>query len=285
MDNLDRLSDDELRRRLLQYGFPNYPVTSTSRKLLIKKLRNYIDGQKTKLKRETSYATRYSSDEETSDKDLKNRRGRSTMTTTSSKNVQHKMLPPQTTASRATVPSISPKISSPTLAKRSTISTFSVPSSSYNYDNNVQQIPIQNNNLVHISPPIVSTNDSDDDSDYYAPINEKRNSPSSTQPPSVTLMARLTANPNNPYEYSPPTKFRNSYTFNNSNDENDYLHNNNNYSSSSKFQSAAPLTVSGLHKRETNATNGHKAKATPYMSEFTKRLLSFRGTTTESRKS
>lgn len=64
MDNLDQLSDDELRRRLLQFGFPNLPVTSTTRKILIKKLRNYMDTERTKLRRETTHATRYSSDED-----------------------------------------------------------------------------------------------------------------------------------------------------------------------------------------------------------------------------
>lgn len=64
MDNLDQLSDDELRRRLLQFGFPNLPVTSTTRRILIKKLRNYMDTERSKLRRETTHATRYSSDEE-----------------------------------------------------------------------------------------------------------------------------------------------------------------------------------------------------------------------------
>lgn len=64
MDNLDQLSDDELRRRLLQFGFPNLPVTSTTRKILIKKLRNYMDTERSKLRRETTHATRYSSDED-----------------------------------------------------------------------------------------------------------------------------------------------------------------------------------------------------------------------------
>lgn len=66
MEDLNALSNDELRYRLMQFGFPNLPVTSTTRKVLIKKLRNHLENEKSKLKRNTSYATRYSSDEDLS---------------------------------------------------------------------------------------------------------------------------------------------------------------------------------------------------------------------------
>lgn len=69
MDELNSLSNEELKYRLTQFGFPNLPVTSTTRKVLIKKLRNHMDNEKSKLKRETSYVTRYSSDEDQSDVD------------------------------------------------------------------------------------------------------------------------------------------------------------------------------------------------------------------------
>ncbi|XP_050076187.1 uncharacterized protein LOC126563584 [Anopheles maculipalpis] len=75
MDNLDQLADDELRLRLVQYGFPNLPVTSTTRKILIKKLRHHIDSENQKLRRESSKAARYSSGEESDGND-----GRKTMT-------------------------------------------------------------------------------------------------------------------------------------------------------------------------------------------------------------
>lgn len=78
MDNLEQVSDDELRRRLLQYGLPNLPVTSTTRKILIKKLRLIMDSEKTKLRRETATATRYSSDEE-SDNGQRSRPTRATL--------------------------------------------------------------------------------------------------------------------------------------------------------------------------------------------------------------
>lgn len=69
MEDLNSLSNEELKYRLTQFGFANLPVTSTTRKVLIKKLRNHMDNEKSKLRRETSYATRYSSDEDQSDAD------------------------------------------------------------------------------------------------------------------------------------------------------------------------------------------------------------------------
>lgn len=64
MDNLEELTNDALRLRLLEYGFANMPVTSTTRKVLIKKLRNAVDLNQTKTRRETISVTKYSSAEE-----------------------------------------------------------------------------------------------------------------------------------------------------------------------------------------------------------------------------
>lgn len=71
MDNLELLSDDELRRRLLQYGFANLPITETTRKTLIKKLRNHLAKANNSLRKTTSLATRYSSGEESDNYDGK----------------------------------------------------------------------------------------------------------------------------------------------------------------------------------------------------------------------
>lgn len=71
MDHLNSLSDDELRQRLRQHGFPNLPITSTTRKVLIKKLRNHLNNEQAKLKHATSFVTRYSSDEDASDQETK----------------------------------------------------------------------------------------------------------------------------------------------------------------------------------------------------------------------
>lgn len=73
MDNLESLSDEELRLRLLQYGFPNLPVTSSTRRILIKKLRNCITKERGKVRNDTSLATSFSSEEE-SDTDSSRKR-------------------------------------------------------------------------------------------------------------------------------------------------------------------------------------------------------------------
>lgn len=75
MDYLELLSDEQLRLRLLEYGFPNMPVTQTTRKTLIKKLRNCMANQQGKLKSDTKMVTSFSSEEE-SDNDSPRRGGR-----------------------------------------------------------------------------------------------------------------------------------------------------------------------------------------------------------------
>lgn len=64
MENFELLSDDQLRVRLQQYGFANLPVTDTTRKVLVKKLRLAVEGQNTKTRRETVAVSKFSSDEE-----------------------------------------------------------------------------------------------------------------------------------------------------------------------------------------------------------------------------
>lgn len=66
MEDLNELSNEELQYRLTQFGFATLPVTASTRQVLVKKLRKCIEGEKTKLRRNTEYATRYSSDEDVS---------------------------------------------------------------------------------------------------------------------------------------------------------------------------------------------------------------------------
>lgn len=88
MEGLNELSNEELQYRLAQFGVPNIPVTSTTRKILVKRLRNLIESEKSKLRRDTEYATRYSSDEDVTStaNDTKTKaskgRSRSTISTT-----------------------------------------------------------------------------------------------------------------------------------------------------------------------------------------------------------
>lgn len=74
MDALDSLTDAQLRQRCAEYGFPNVPVTKTTRLLLIKKIRNFLKEEKTKRRRQTSFVTTYSSDEDAEPKTPNTRR-------------------------------------------------------------------------------------------------------------------------------------------------------------------------------------------------------------------
>ncbi|XP_058835001.1 otefin [Topomyia yanbarensis] len=64
MDNLDDLSNEQLRLKLMEYGLANMPVTQTTRKVLIKKLKNHLDSANTKVRRDTVHIVKYSSDED-----------------------------------------------------------------------------------------------------------------------------------------------------------------------------------------------------------------------------
>ncbi|XP_055700653.1 otefin [Phlebotomus papatasi] len=63
-DNLESLTNDELHRRMLELGLPKMPVTDTTRKVLIKRIRNHVSEAKAKTRRETIAVVKYSSDEE-----------------------------------------------------------------------------------------------------------------------------------------------------------------------------------------------------------------------------
>lgn len=64
MGDIDTLSNEELRVELLKYGFANIPVTSTTRKVLVKKLKNHLESEKSKSRRDTFHVTKYSSEED-----------------------------------------------------------------------------------------------------------------------------------------------------------------------------------------------------------------------------
>ncbi|XP_041970886.1 inner nuclear membrane protein Man1-like [Aricia agestis] len=99
-DRVDSMSDAELRTKLAEHGFPIMPVTASTRKLLVKKLKMVLDSKKprnsvdSKVENRRSLA-RYSSGEEsdldtTAAKEKRNRRA-----TTGGA-----MLPPVTTKAR-----------------------------------------------------------------------------------------------------------------------------------------------------------------------------------------
>lgn len=183
MEDLNQLSNEDLKYRLTQFGFPNLPVTSTTRKVLIKKLRNHLENEKSKLKRDTSYATRYSSDEEHSDADT------TTTTTTTTTRKRGAAL------SRATLPSHTqsgsnrpidvnitmppPSTNSPGLGlsattKRTTTTNWepSIRSSQYSLPPYSGSSPSKQKDLIYISPLIQSPerngSESDEESDTNA---------------------------------------------------------------------------------------------------------------------
>lgn len=63
-DDLSSLTNDQLRSRLLQLGLGNMPVTSSTRTVLLNKLRKTIEGQKTASRRETMHVTKLPTEDE-----------------------------------------------------------------------------------------------------------------------------------------------------------------------------------------------------------------------------
>lgn len=194
MDNLDLLTDDELRHRLIQYGFQNLPITSNTRKLLIKKLRNHMENEKGKLRRETSFATRYSSGEE-SDGDKRSaksgRRSTAAGAVTSSSGTRSTMPPPAARpASRRNTTTISTTSSSPLRNNNNSSSSAS---------HNKSISPGSNRSSVYISPVII--NDSEEE-DYSGGL-RTTSRVFGNQSPSVSTLFRRTTTAG---AYSTPTR-------------------------------------------------------------------------------
>lgn len=105
MDNFDDLSNEQLHLRLLEYGMANMPVTTTTRNVLIKRLRHVI-GTASKTRRETVHVTQFSSDESESEIEAKKTKTvarRATMAPSKAST------PPRTTRASATPPPVLPK--------------------------------------------------------------------------------------------------------------------------------------------------------------------------------
>uniref|UniRef100_A0AAG5DBR5 LEM domain-containing protein n=1 Tax=Anopheles atroparvus TaxID=41427 RepID=A0AAG5DBR5_ANOAO len=105
-ENYEDMSNDQLRLKLLEYGFINMPVTSTTRKVLIKKLRHHISDSAAKVRRDTIHVTKYSSDEDTEP----------LATSSASKKLHTKKEP---TNRRATIGGVSAKLPKPTSSQES----------------------------------------------------------------------------------------------------------------------------------------------------------------------
>lgn len=176
MEDLNQLSNEELKYRLTQFGFANLPVTSTTRKVLIKKLRNQMENEKSKLKRETSYATRYSSDEDHSDADtttssVRKRTAPLSRSTISTTTPTSSILSNRTNDGNLTMP---PPLTNPLSATKRTTTTTTTnwdsPSRNTQYSSQYGgSSPSKPKDLIYISPLIQSAdrngNESDEESD------------------------------------------------------------------------------------------------------------------------
>ncbi|XP_062549536.1 otefin-like [Armigeres subalbatus] len=65
MENFDDFSNDQLRLKMQEYGMPNIPITATTRKAVVKKLKNYVENANSKSRRDTIHVTKFSSDDDT----------------------------------------------------------------------------------------------------------------------------------------------------------------------------------------------------------------------------
>ncbi|XP_062553661.1 inner nuclear membrane protein Man1 [Armigeres subalbatus] len=263
MDNLDVLTDDELRHRLMQYGFQNLPITSNTRKLLIKKLRNHMENEKGKLRRDTNFATRYSSGEE-SDGEKRSTKSAGRRTTTAASASRSTMPPPamRPTSRRATTSS----------SISSTISRNSSPLTNNNNNNSTSHnksiSPGSSRSAVYISPVII--NDSEEE-DYSGSL-RTTNRVLGTQSPSASALFRRTTTAS---AYSTPTRPATAAAIS-------PLSTTTIPSATTSFRATigglGSTPNSGLDLNSSTNSNG-SASDSPFVSEYTKRLLQLRGDT------
>lgn len=267
MDNLDLISDQELRHRLMEYGFPNLPVTSTSRKILIKKLRNYMTNEKQKLRRDTSHLSRYSSDEEASD-----RESTSTTTTTTGRRYNNRattigtmsLSTSPTTSHQYNISPIHQKNSMPppppaaaSILTRRTTTTAA---------KRITSPPkVQSRNSVYVSSVHRSESDTDE-SDY--PINGQQSDAINS-----TFLSQ-----NSSERYSPNSKRRQLTMSGGIGENHSYGFVSSPSSSFARSYNGSQLSNSAT----TSMINNHPASNidnSPFMSDFTRRLLNLREAT------
>lgn len=265
MEDLDKLTDSELRHRLLQYGFPNMPVTETTRKILIKKLRNHLTNEKAKLRRQTNYVTRYSSDEESEQTPISSPtiRGRSSVISsfrnTSSLSSANKMPPPSS-------PIVLTRRSTTNLSSLSSPSAYTPPkpsTSSYSSprSNRYSSSPKQKTSpKIYVPPPILAS-ESEEDSDYLAYSPKQYNNTPPQQTPASTWAYT------SPYMSSTtPSNITLDRSLNCS------------WNTSSIYQNNAPTShVPGSPNTSCNGQSSNNDLG--YGGDFTKRLLKLRGET------
>ncbi|XP_055533362.1 inner nuclear membrane protein Man1 [Wyeomyia smithii] len=254
MDNLELLSDEELRLRLMQYGFQKLPVTSHTRKLLIKKLRNLMENEKGKLRRETSYATRYSSGEESDGE----RRSGTRRATTSSVSSSKTAMPPPTSRP------VSKRVGSHSPISNSSNLLFN---NNNNNTHNKSISPGPAKSAVYISPVII--NDSEEEnysSGFRTSGHMYANSPSSasalfrrTNTSTFSTPPRLPAN--SAMTSTIPAAVTGSYR------------------TTANSSPSASLNVTSSRLANDSLNSNGSTSDSPFISEYTKRLLQLRGET------
>lgn len=190
--SVEALSDSELRSKLAEYGYPVGPVTQTTKKYLVKKLKNLIESRGASNRH--SLAARYSSDETDDDTATKKKNRRKTMA--------NPMPPPATLPEPRNQPKSRPddrKRSSPKSPKRIDSKTDGLETGS---DTDVPEEPERRKerpNLFEVSPVIRRKAESTADellANYESPFLSEftRRLSSQTTMPSSTWSQRLKSN-------------------------------------------------------------------------------------------
>lgn len=252
--NLDALTNSELRELLQQHGFANTPVTNSTRTVLISRLRKRMlesNGPAIKAKSRAAsttaaYLTRYSSAEE-SDRDTGPASMPPPATTSGSSSSKRK---------RATTHN-SYSFFAP--ASTSSISYSSNSSSNNNNNHNLPtiKVPIQSRNSVYIPPPAVHASDTDESDSN----NTTTTRTGGTNP--YLSYGRLHGL-SFPKRYSPAKSFEGS----SSNSSTPVV----NMMRSSVNNNASPRMTVDMN----NSNSSGAEDSSPYVSDFTKRLLQFR---------
>ncbi|KFB51660.1 AGAP007422-PA-like protein [Anopheles sinensis] len=278
MENLEQLSDDELRLRLVQCGLPLLPVTSTTRKILIKKLRHFIENEKQKLHRDSSKATRYSSGEESDSSDGQ----RATVAGT----LPAKAMPPPTAAASAALgrPSMKRIPNTSSISSSPVLSTHFGAANGGNAVNNHHHagtagsstkasLSPSSSSSIYISPVIV--HDSEED-DYPHPSSLRGGPPIrgfgnvSTPPPSTSHSSLFRKTASLAPNITPPSANSSMYSNLNSSVAGGGNINNN---------SGGGLLNDSNGSSNGAANDSSSPSSTPYISEYTKRLMQLRGET------
>ncbi|XP_046668747.1 inner nuclear membrane protein Man1 [Homalodisca vitripennis] len=156
MASLDSLSDGEIRVKLTELGYPVGPITATTRKVLLKKLKHLLDqlkspGSDKKDVKNRSSLSRYSSEEESEDDVTASTRSRRSMPPPPPKS------PPKTVKRR----SLGRRLPEETLEDNTDTSEFHYPSASSTFNS---EIVTGSQNHKYSPKTFLSSNFGDSDS-------------------------------------------------------------------------------------------------------------------------